>query len=191
MSRKAETRRIALEIRRGLPQTHRQVADQAILAAAVRLAAGTRQIAAYVPMPGEPGGPGLVDALSAVTEVILPVLRPDRDLDWARYAGPACLQNSVCGGTYLREPGGILLGLDAISGVDLILVPALAVDSVGTRLGRGGGSYDRALARVTADMPVVALLYDGEPHPTLPAEPHDRVVTAVLSPAGFQKIRMS
>jgi 5-formyltetrahydrofolate cyclo-ligase len=191
MSRKAETRKIALEIRRALTESQRQVADQAILAAAVELATGHGQIAAYAPMAGEPGGSDFVDVLSAVTEVILPVLRPDLDLDWARYDGPGGLRPSASGGPDLSEPAGELLGTAAIAEVGLVLVPALAVDRRGVRLGRGGGSYDRALARVAADALVVALLYEGELTDDLPAESHDRVVTAVLSPVGLHMIRMS
>jgi 5-formyltetrahydrofolate cyclo-ligase len=191
MSRKAECRTLALEARLALTGSQRQVADQAILTAAGRLAAGTRRIAAYVPLRGEPGGAGLVDALSVITEVILPVLRPDLDLDWARYDGPGSLRPSPTGVVGLREPSGALLGPDAVAGVDLVLVPALAVDRAGVRLGRGGGSYDRALARVAAQTPVVALLYDGEICDTLPAEPHDRVITGALCPVGLHLINMS
>ena len=156
----------------------------------MRLATGRRQIAAYLPLPGEPGGAGLVDALAAVTDVILPVLRPDQDLDWARYDGPGRLRTSV-GSTMLREPAGQPLGPDAVSDADLVFVPALAVDRAGVRLGRGGGSYDRALVRVAPQTLVVALLYDGELRDALPAEPHDRAISAVISPAGFRTIRMS
>ena len=86
-----------------------RVTPQAILAVALELAADSRQIAAYVPMPGEPGGPGLVAALSAIADVILPVLLPDLDLDWARYDGPASLRPSVAGGAH---PGGDVAGGD-------------------------------------------------------------------------------
>ena len=58
------------------------------------------------------------------------------------------------------------------------------MDRAGVRLGRGGGSYDRALARVRADLEIVALLYDDEVVPALPREPHDHLVTAALTPAG-------
>jgi 5-formyltetrahydrofolate cyclo-ligase len=57
------------------------------------------------------------------------------------------------------------------------------------RLGRGGGSYDRALSRIRPNALVVALLYDGELVETLPAEPHDRRVTAVILP-GYGLIRL-
>ena len=113
--------------------------------------------------------------------VLVPVLRDDLDLDWADYEGP----DRICPGR--------ARAVDAGPGRSWAwrrsprptssLVPALAVDERGTRLGRGGGSYDRALARVPAGRPVVALLYDGELLPAVPTEPHDRRVTAVISPA--------
>ena len=60
----------------------------------------------------------------------------------------------------MLEPAGPPLGRDAIAAADLVLVPALAVDVAGRRLGQGGGSYDRALPRATA--PVVAVVFGDE-----------------------------
>jgi 5-formyltetrahydrofolate cyclo-ligase len=146
---------------------------------------GCRWIAGYVPMAGEPGGPELLGALSdAVDTVLLPVLRPDRDLDWTRYVGRLA-PGPIAG---LAEPTGPRLGPAAVMGVDLVLVPAVAVDRVGVRLGRGGGSYDRALARVMPGTPIVAILYQAEVLASLPAEPHDRPVTAALTPAGLTRL---
>ena len=65
---------------------------------------------------------------------------------------------------------------------DVVLAPALAVDQAGNRLGRGGGSYDRALARVGPLIPVIALLYDAELLSHVPAEPHDTPVRAAVRP---------
>lgn len=142
---------------------------------------GTRLVvAAYVPIGAEPGGPGLPDALrNAGARVLLPVLRPDNDLDWAEYEGG--LDPARRG---LLEPSGPRFGVDAIAGADLVIVPALAVDRRGARLGRGGGSYDRALARVPAGVSVVALLHDGELVDEVPTEPHDLLVSAVITPSG-------
>jgi 5-formyltetrahydrofolate cyclo-ligase len=90
----------------------------------------------------------------------------------------------------LREPGGPRLGVEAVGAVDLLLVPALAVGRDGTRMGRGGGSYDRVLARLPEPGPlVVALLHDGEDVAFVPAEPHDRRVHAVITPAGGFSLR--
>jgi 5-formyltetrahydrofolate cyclo-ligase len=181
LSGKRVLREAALAAREAMSGDERTAADQALVALACEVAAG-RRVAAYVPLPGEPGGPGLPDALVAVASaVLLPVLRPDRDLDWARYDGTLAQGTKMA---RLREPAGERLGVDAIAGVDVVLVPALAVDPTGVRLGRGGGSYDRALARVPVGVPVLALLYPDEMAVALPAEPHDHPVTGVLTPDG-------
>jgi 5-formyltetrahydrofolate cyclo-ligase len=145
------------------------------------------RVCAYVPVGAEPGGDGLPAELASALpddgSLLLPVLRPDLDLDWAAYAGQDSL---VPAGRGLREPRGRRLGVEAVTSADLVVVPALAVDTDGVRLGRGGGSYDRVLSRVRPGVPVVALLHDGELVPALPAQPHDRRVSGVITPtAGF------
>lgn len=147
---------------------------------------GAVTVAAYVSSPAEPSTASLVAALAGRgVRVLLPVLRPDLDLDWAAYTGPeALVPSSVEGRSGLLEPVGELLGVDAVSDAALLLVPALAVDKSGARLGQGGGSYDRALVRVTEGTPVAALLYEGELLDRVPAEPHDRPVTLAVLPSG-------
>jgi 5-formyltetrahydrofolate cyclo-ligase len=61
-----------------------------------------------------------------------------------------------------------------------VVVPALRVARDGTRLGRGGGFYDRVLGRARGL--VVAALHPGELVDALPSEPHDRPVAAVVLP---------
>jgi 5-formyltetrahydrofolate cyclo-ligase len=142
-------------------------------------AAGT--VAAYYSVGTEPDTRGLVFALwKRGSYVVLPVLRPDGDLDWASYEGPESLAPGPRG---LLQPVEPLRGIATVARADIVLVPALAVDARGNRLGRGGGSYDRALARVGGQVPTVALLYDGELVERLPAEPHDRAVRAVARPS--------
>jgi 5-formyltetrahydrofolate cyclo-ligase len=144
-----------------------------------------RRMTGYVPVGSEPGGPELPDVLLAALgpdgEFLLPVLLPDLDLDWARYPGAGSL---TVAGRGLREPTGDRLGPAAVAGADLMVVPALAVDPRGVRLGRGGGSYDRALARTGPATLTVALLYDNELVESVPAQPHDRTVGAVITPGG-------
>ena len=67
-----------------------------------------------------------------------------------------------------------------------MVVPALAVALDGTRLGQGGGSYDRVLTRVTA--PTITPLHPGELLPSVPSEPHDQRVwgVAVGSTTGYE-----
>ncbi|MCM4077130.1 5-formyltetrahydrofolate cyclo-ligase [Paractinoplanes hotanensis] len=141
---------------------------------------GAAVVAAYMPIGSEPGGPGLVEALAAQVRVLLPVLLPDGDLDWAAFS------TLTAGPRGLLEPVGPRLGVAAITTADLVLVPGLAVDRAGLRMGRGGGSYDRALSRLPASGGplVVALLHDGELVESVPTEPHDRPVQAVITPAG-------
>jgi 5-formyltetrahydrofolate cyclo-ligase len=140
--------------------------------------AGT--VAAYYSIGTEPDTRGLVYALwKRGTYVLLPRLRPDGDLDWASYEGPDSL---VPGPRGLTEPGESPRGVQAVARADVVLAPALAVDRAGNRLGRGGGSYDRALARVGPLIPVIALLYDDELLGRVPAEPHDTPVRAAVRP---------
>jgi 5-formyltetrahydrofolate cyclo-ligase len=139
-------------------------------------------IAAYISIGTEPGTGPLIDAWhDAGRRVLLPVLRPDNDLDWAVYRGSSSL---LPAGRGLLEPAGERLGVDAIATADVVLTPGLAVDRTGMRLGRGGGSYDRALARVPVGTPVITLLYDGELLESIPHGPHDRRVSAVVRPDG-------
>ena len=138
-------------------------------------------IAAYVPVGPEPGGPDLPTVLAGHARLLLPVLLPDNDLDWAVFTG------SVSPGPRgIQEPTGPRLGVDALTSADLVLVPALAASFAGIRMGRGGGSYDRALSRLPAGPPplVLALLHDGELLETVPAERHDRPVHGVITPRG-------
>ena len=141
--------------------------------------AGT--VAAYLSVGTEPGTRSLVYALwKRGAYVLLPLLRPDNDLDWASYEGPDSLAAAPRG---LLEPTEPPRGPGAVASADLVIVPALAVDRRGRRLGRGGGSYDRALARVGGAVPTVALLYDDELLDEVPAGPHDQPVRLVAQPA--------
>ncbi|NYG58675.1 5-formyltetrahydrofolate cyclo-ligase [Nocardioides daedukensis] len=142
-----------------------------------------RTVAAYVPVGREPGSARLLDALVARgTQVLLPVLLPDDDLDWAPYSGSLV---EASGG--LLEPDGARLGPQAIAEADVVLVPGLAVDAHGIRMGRGGGSYDRALAGVPAGVLTIVVLHDGEVLDQVPCEPHDCPVGAVVTPSGLHR----
>jgi 5-formyltetrahydrofolate cyclo-ligase len=180
--RKAELRAQVLARRSALPADQRSAAGtlirDAVLAEPQVQMAGT--IAAYYSIGAEPGTHGLLFALwKRGSYVLLPVLRPDGDLDWASYEGP---DSMVPGPRGLLEPGEPPRGVDAVARADAVLVPALAVDGAGRRLGRGGGSYDRALARVGPLVPLIALVYDDELVEHVPTEGHDIPVRATASP---------
>lgn len=136
-------------------------------------------ICAYLPVGTEPWSVAGVDSLRAAGhEVLLPVTRGAEPLDWARHDGDA-----VPARLGLLEPSGPRLGPGAVSRARLVLVPGLAADLDGTRLGRGAGYYDRTLPLVTPGTPLVIVLYDDELVDALPAEPHDVPLTGALRPA--------
>ncbi|MGW5609578.1 5-formyltetrahydrofolate cyclo-ligase [Streptomyces sp. NPDC003753] len=154
--------------------------------------AHARTVAAYVSVGSEPGTLALLDALRARgVRVLLPVLLPDNDLDWGTYAGSDSLVTVRHGGRMaLLEPAGERLGPEAVREADAVLLPGLAVDAHGMRLGRGGGSYDRVLSRLEragADPALVVLLYDTEVVERVPEEAHDRPVHAVVTPSGVRR----
>jgi 5-formyltetrahydrofolate cyclo-ligase len=180
---KAALRRRLLADRARLGPDQRAAAARALRDAILELPqaqmAGT--IAAYYSLASEPDTHGLVYALwKRGGYVLLPLLRPDADLDWASYEGPDSLRQGPRG---LAEPGEPPRGPDAVARADLVVVPALAVDRRGVRLGRGGGSYDRALARVGPGVPTIALLYDGELLDEVPAAAHDQRVRLAARPS--------
>ncbi|WP_367042841.1 5-formyltetrahydrofolate cyclo-ligase [Streptomyces sp. Je 1-332] len=155
---------------------------------------GARTVAAYVSVGSEPGTRALLDVLHARgTRVLLPVLLADNDLDWAAYEGEGSLTRVQHPGKIaLLEPSGARLGPDAVLAADAVLLPGLAVDTHGMRLGRGGGSYDRVLDRLVragADPALVVLLYDTEVVAHVPREPHDKPVHAVVTPSGVRRFR--
>ena len=180
---KAVLRRRLLAARHRLSPEQRAGAGRAIRDAVLSLPqtqmAGT--VAAYYSIAAEPDTHGLIYALwKRGSYVLLPVLRPDGDLDWASYEGPDSLRPGPRG---LTEPAEPPRGPGAVASADLVLVPALAVDHSGLRLGRGGGSYDRALTRVGDQVPTVGLIYDRELLARVPAWPHDQRVRLIVRPA--------
>ncbi|MFE5674238.1 5-formyltetrahydrofolate cyclo-ligase [Streptomyces erythrochromogenes] len=193
-SAKSELRRELLAARRALSPDARRTAAAALAVTALELPelAGARTVAAYVSVGGEPGTRELLDALRAAgTRVLLPLLLPDNDLDWAAYEGPGSLAEAAHPGKMrLLEPSGPALGPEAVTQADTVLLPGLAVDGRGMRLGRGGGSYDRVLQRLEragAHPALVVLLYDDEVVARVPEEPHDHPVQAVATPSGVRR----
>jgi 5-formyltetrahydrofolate cyclo-ligase len=179
---KPALRRAVLSRRAAMPPDERARAGAAAVDALASHPAD--RVAAYLSVGTEPSTSALLAALAErQVEVLLPVLLPDRDLDWA----PADA-GVVAGPHGLLEPTGPRLGREAVADCELVVVPALAVDRTGSRLGRGGGSYDRVLPRARGW--VVALLHDGEAMVELPTDPHDIPVHAFVTPSrGLVRLR--
>ena len=180
-------RRTALRARRREVAAVRDLrADDAALARQVRrlvadLGLGPGAVVtSYAAVPGEPPTAAVNTWLAAHgIRVLLPITLADLDLDWHDAA----------------DPRATPLGLGAVALADLVLAPGLAVDRAGTRLGQGGGCYDKALPRRRSGTPVVVVLHpeellgpDDEP---LPREPHDQPVDAVVTADGVTGLGLS
>lgn len=145
---------------------------------------GTGTVCAYVPVGGEPGSIEVLDMLlHRSARVLLPVARTTAEgtplpLRWGEYR-PGAL---IPGPWGLLEPPEPVLPDSALAEAALVIVPALAVDRRGVRLGRGRGFYDRSLGGRNPQARLVAIVRDAEFLDELPAEPHDVPMTHALTP---------
>jgi len=145
-----------------------------------------RCVSVYASRPTEPGTGPLIEALAARgVRLLLPVLGSGLQRDWAEYAGADDLRERAPGRP--PEPSGAPLGSAGLADADVVLVPALAVDANGGRLGQGGGWYDRVLAHVRPGAPVIALVHEDEVVDEVPREEHDAPVTGVATPEGWRR----
>lgn len=178
---KAEWRKRLAAARAGV-STARRVLEARALTSHVASMALPATVCMYVPFGTEPGSVTWLDAARAAgSRVLLPVIPPSPgELGWAEYTGPQTLSPGRLPG--VLEPSGSRLGAAELSSAGLILVPALAVDRRGVRLGRGAGFYDRTLSEIPSGIDLVAVVRDDELVDRLPAEPHDVRMTAALLP---------
>ena len=143
------------------------------------------RIACHLSMGTEPGtGPLITGLLKRGVDLIVPVTRAvDHALEWVVFDPAAPLRLSSIG---VPEPDGPRLGPEAVSDAGLVIVPAMAVDHDGNRLGRGAGYYDRALASVTA--PVCAVVHANELMESVPHDDHDVTVQMAVTEAGLFRV---
>jgi 5-formyltetrahydrofolate cyclo-ligase len=185
---KAELRRSLLAARRARTGEQRRADATALAAGLPAVLDGVADpVCLFVAVGGEPGAtpdgalPVLDAARALGRRVLLPVTVGGAPLDWAAFTGRDALGPGPHG---LLEPVGPRLGPDAVADAGLVVVPALAVDHRGVRLGRGGGHYDRTLPLAGPHTRLVALVADHGLVPgPLPAEPHDVAVHAAWRPA--------
>jgi len=181
---KAELRAAILLARRALSPKVHDAEAQALTGHLAALIANAQTVCAYVPVGSEPGSLELVDSLHRRgVRVLLPVAGAadvPEPLQWGAYR-----PGELIGARYgLQEPAPPWLGADAIADASVILVPALAVDRAGIRLGRGAGLYDRSLTLADVAAQLIAVVRDDELVDRLPAEPHDVRMTHALTPRG-------
>ncbi|OBB39928.1 5-formyltetrahydrofolate cyclo-ligase [Mycobacterium sp. 852002-51961_SCH5331710] len=181
---KVELRAEILAARRAVPAHEHDADAHALLGHATTLISAGETVCAYVPVGSEPGSLALIDSLHRRgVRVLLPVARHDtagvpQPLQWGGYV-PGELAEGRFG---LREPKGPWLAPEVVARATTLLIPALAVDRSGVRLGRGAGFYDRSLRWVSRSARLVAVVRDDELVDRLPAEPHDVSMTHALTP---------
>lgn len=184
---KDDRRAAVIAARRAVSVERRRAESEQLCGHLADALGDARVVAAYVPVGTEPGEPVMLDALAERCDtVLLPVARtgPGGEhlpLRWGRY-----IAGELTDGRFgLREPAGPSLPPAALADAEVVLVPALAVDRRGVRLGRGGGFYDRSLPLCANRTRLVAVVRDCEVVDRLPREEHDVPMTHALTPGGF------
>jgi 5-formyltetrahydrofolate cyclo-ligase len=183
---KQALRRSLLAARRSLDLTDvhtagEQLAEQLTRLPAYPTAGGV--VAAYVSRGDEPPTEAMLArlALDDIT-VLLPALRPDLDLGWGAYPPDRLRTDLQVSSLGIAEPTIDIGEPASVLKADLIVCPGLAADRRGFRLGRGGGSYDRVLARYGKPESTCLLLYDDEVLDEIPIDRHDQRVGWLVTP---------
>ena len=178
---KRELRAEHRERRQNMPAHERELATEGFTARLEELigSTGAESISCYLSMPTEPNTRPFVNwAEARGIRVLFPITREDGLLDWT--VGED--ETEELGFHGVPEAVGELLGPMAINDVDLILVPAAAVDATGMRLGWGRGYFDKTLGSMGKCPPVYAVIYDSEFLERVPREVHDQPVNGVVTP---------
>lgn len=194
MSTEAEQQKRALraelrERRQLLSEAQREAAASGIAAQLDALVDehGARSVSCFLSTTTEPETRTFVrDAVARGIRVLLPITRADGLLDWAVADEVGEISEGLYG---LPEPTGEVLGPIAVNDVDLMIIPAAAIDRAGTRLGWGRGYFDKTIGSMEKCPPVYAVIYDSEVLDSLPREVHDQPVDGIVTPT--QTIRLS
>ena len=141
---------------------------------------GARSSSCFLSTTTEPGTRDFVArAVRRGIRVLLPITRADGLLDWAVATDDGEIAEGLHG---LPEPTGEVLSPMAVNDVDLMIIPAAAVDRTGMRMGWGRGYFDKTIGSMQKCPPVYAVIYDSEVLDSLPREVHDQPVTGVVTP---------
>ncbi|WP_308799112.1 5-formyltetrahydrofolate cyclo-ligase [Agromyces silvae] len=169
------------ERRQNMPAHERELASEGLTARLRELVAetGATSLSCYLSMPAEPDTRPFVNwAEASGIRVLFPVTREDGLLDWT--VGEDETERLGLAG--VPEAEGELLGPMAINDVDLIIVPAAAIDRTGMRLGWGRGYFDKTLGSMGKCPPVYAVVFEREFVESVPRELHDQPVNGVVTP---------
>jgi|DEB0MinimDraft_10_1074344.scaffolds.fasta_scaffold00551_11 5-formyltetrahydrofolate cyclo-ligase len=179
---KRTVRRERLAARRDVPPAVRAARDAAIVATLRILPelAGAGDLLLYAALPGEPDLDALLGDPPPGARVLLPRVEGDRIVAVPHRPGTPLAPGALG----VREPTGAAVALDVL---DAVVLPGVAFDATGWRLGRGGGHYDRLLAAVAGRAVAVGVTHEDAVLPTVPREPHDRPVDVLVTDASVRR----
>ena len=162
-----------------------QLADRVMDLEEIRTACRQgRAIACYASRPDEPPTAHLRDRLLEAGAIVLLPRIDDKELRWIRVTPDTTWSVNRWG---IEEPEGAVFPHTP----ELWIIPALAIDADGYRLGQGGGFYDRALEHIPGDVPIIAIVFDDEFLERVPREKHDARVNIVVTPERTLVLRSS
>ena len=169
------------DLRRQIRQIKRQFTPQQLEELSLPIVARLRQqlienqtIVAYYPLPDEVDVRQLLDAwIAAGKTVFLPKVTGEDTMELRRYTGRDSLQE---GAFHILEPMGELMSVEA--SVDVVLVPGVAFDAEGHRLGRGRGYYDRFLR--TCKARTIGVCFDFQKVDEVPVDAFDITIDEVV-----------
>jgi 5-formyltetrahydrofolate cyclo-ligase len=140
-------------------------------------------IAAYFSTASEPSTDELLNELWSRN---IQVLTPRVDGEALLWVDTERDTPTKIGAFGIREAQGTAL-VD-LGHAQVIVLPALAIDPMGHRLGQGGGFYDRALSQFEMPPLLIAVVHDSEDQEDIPVESHDARVDVVVTNARIRYI---
>jgi len=183
MRNKERLRSLYQRKRNAIPLEARAACNRAIIANLMPICAQAGRIFAFHPARGEPDiHPLLGKLIREGRKVALPAIRGSKMIFHLVRDPELCFQESVFG---IPQPGEEAPRIHSSDRTDIALTPGLAFTSQGTRLGYGGGFYDRFLKEFSGTS--IAVAYTLQLAITLPASDHDRRVDYICTEEGVQR----
>jgi 5-formyltetrahydrofolate cyclo-ligase len=167
-------------------RVRRESSNQALTANLLELVSqlDAQSVATYLSFGTEPATTDFIDSLlDDGIEVLVPKALPDETLAWFKWDGVSEITSSLG----IKEPDENKLLAVSVEQAELLLIPALAVDRMGNRLGRGKGYFDRELS-VLSGSKVYAVCFEDEVMESIPSEAHDQRVSGVVTEVAIHEL---
>ena len=143
-----------------------------------------KSVATYISFGTEPSTTAFISALlNNGIEVLVPKVLQDGTLSWFKWDGVSAVTSNLG----MLEPDASKLTQVSVSHAELLIIPSLAVDRSGNRLGRGKGFFDRELEQLGSNR-VYAVCFEDEFLESLPSEVHDQRVSGVVTEVAIHEL---